>query len=288
MHMIETTRLHIEPSTSDPLLAGDTSYSPHVRKRIYYIAQLFNTWISYDYGRCRVIPRGASCSLPGEDWTADEIAIWRLTDSLDPDRRLDSTELENLLLQASELTLSHSALELKRCNIALCIYRRLRVSGRVVSSKALSQVLHLTDIGIDNATEMARRHLPWWHIVNVPFQIICVLLAIDTRASLERVGKSVSTLRLVASVYGTSAIQDTFVSACSLIRIHMRRKMEDYELLSRVEEDMMAWEGDSSVLPPSSLPNAFISQPVEMPKDDVGESWDLDFLLSSSLFTPWG
>ncbi|KAE8407565.1 hypothetical protein BDV37DRAFT_290302 [Aspergillus pseudonomiae] len=221
MHMIETARLHLEPSNVCVPSSGDSSYSPQLKKRIYYIAQLFNTWISYDYGRCRIIPRGASCSLPAEDWTADDIAIWRLTDSLDPDRNLDSTDLENLLLQASELTLSHPALELKRCNIALCIYRRLRVSGRVVSNT-----------GIDKATEMARRHSPWWHIVNVPFQTICVLLAIDTRASLERVGKSLSSLRLIAGIYGTSAINETFVAARSLIRIHMKRKKEDYEKIN--------------------------------------------------------
>ncbi|KAB8259845.1 hypothetical protein BDV32DRAFT_138578 [Aspergillus pseudonomiae] len=241
MHMIETARLHLEPSNVCVPSSGDSSYSPQLKKRIYYIAQLFNTWISYDYGRC-------------QDWTADDIAIWRLTDSLDPDRNLDSTDLENLLLQASELTLSHPALELKR----------LRVSGRVVSNT-----------GIDKATEMARRHSPWWHIVNVPFQTICVLLAIDTRASLERVGKSLSSLRLIAGIYGTSAINETF------------RKKEDYELLNRVEEDIMAWDGDPSALQPS-LPTSFVSQPVEMLNDGMGESWGLDCLLSSSLFTPWG
>lgn len=60
MHMIETANPRIEPSGNDPILDADSSYSPQTRKRIYYIAQLFNTWISYDYGRSRVIPRGAS------------------------------------------------------------------------------------------------------------------------------------------------------------------------------------------------------------------------------------
>lgn len=56
MHMIETTKLRLEPSGNwileDP--ADRHLCSPELRGRIYWASQLFNTWVSSDCGKPEV------------------------------------------------------------------------------------------------------------------------------------------------------------------------------------------------------------------------------------------
>lgn len=289
MHVIETVKLHVEPApNTNPNSAHglQETYSPQLRRQIYYTAQIFNTWISYDYGKARIIPRDASCTFPSEAWTTENRIFWKLSDSLDPNLQLNATELESMLEQTVQLKPSHPAMKLKRCNIALCIYRRLRVAGYTVSTKAVDKILQLGDDGIQVATTMAEAQSPWWHILNVPFQLLCVLLATDTRASLSRVEKVFQTLKLLADRYGPDAIRETWASACTLLRLQIRRKRDDFELLNRVENDILAC--NSSEVPSASLDQS-LPDSSQLLSDaghhGLGEPWELDEIFSTNLFT---
>ncbi|CAI7583906.1 unnamed protein product [Penicillium bialowiezense] len=274
MHMIETVNLHLDPQLGDLDETTDSLYSPRLKRQIYCTAHIFHTWISYEYGKPRVIPHEASHAAPLEGWTTVDRVVWRLSDALDPTQHVDSTELENMLLQVAELQPSHPAVQLKRCNIALCIYRRLRVAGRSISKEVIDQILHIVDDGLTHATAMAKKKLPWWHILNVPFQAVCVLLAIDTKESLRRVEESFRTLNLIACEYGTRAIDKTWNSACSLLAIQSRRKREDLDVLSRVE-NVFATAGytatDSSLT--GRVGEGFASEML----------WDLEQILSTNI-----
>ncbi|CAI7566562.1 unnamed protein product [Penicillium pancosmium] len=283
MHFIETVKLHVEPAPKSNLnsIHGlQETYSPQLRRQIYYTAQIFNTWISYDYGQARIIPRDVFW------WTTENRIFWKLSDSLDPNLQLSATELENILEQTVQLKPSHPAMKLKRCNIALCVYRRLRVTGCAVSTKAVDKILQLGDDGIEIATTMAKAHSPWWHVLNVPFQLLCVLLAIDTRASLSRVEKVFRTLKLLADKYGSEAIRETWASACTLLRLQIRRKRDDFELLNRVEIDYLAWGSDDA---PSASLDQILPDSSQLPPDAgdhcLGEFWELDEIFSTNMFT---
>lgn len=290
MHLIETVKLHVEPapksnSNSVQVHGLQETYSPQLRRRIYYTAQIFNTWISYDYGQARIIPRDASCTFPSEGWTTESRIFWKLSDSLDPNLQLNATDLESMLEQTVQLKPSHPAMKLKRCNIALCIYRRLRVTGCAVSTKAVDKVLQLGDDGLQIATTMAKAHSPWWHVLNVPFQLLCVLLAIDTRASLSRVEQVFQTLKLLADEYGPQALRETWASACTLLRLQIRRKRDDFELLNIIENDILAW--NSGEAPLTSLDQS-LPDPSQLLPDagsyGLGEFWELDEIFSTNLF----
>ncbi|KAJ5734642.1 hypothetical protein N7533_013045 [Penicillium manginii] len=291
IHMIETVKLHYEPSQNNKSNATTASqdpdpYSPQLKRQMYYTAQIFNTWISYDYGQARIAPRGASCTFPSEGWTEESRTFWKLSDTLDPNLPLNAAELETMLEQAVQLNPSHPAMKLKRCNIALCIYRRLRVTGCTVSPSAVDKILQLGDDGIQIATIMAKARSPWWHVLNVPFQFLCVLLAIDTRASLGRVGQAFQTLKLLADEYGAEAIQETWASACTLLRLQIRRKRDDFELLNCVENDILAW--NSGGAHSTSLDLSLPEQQHLLPDGGdygPGEFWELDEIFSSNLFT---
>lgn len=274
MHMIETVNLHMDPQPGDSE-PTDSVYSPRLKRQIYCTAQIFNTWISYEYGKPRVIPREASHAAPSEGWTTVDQVIWHLSDALDPSHHVDSAELESMLFQIVELRPRHPAVQLKRCNIALCIYRRLRVAGRTISKEAIDQILQIVDDGLSHATVMAKKKLPWWHILNVPFQIICVLLAIDTKESLQRVGKSFQTLQLIASEYGTHAIDRTWESACALLAIQSQRKREDLDILIRIENEYAA--------APSAAMDSNLTHGLGEDFIASGMLWDLDQILSTNV-----
>ncbi|RAL15377.1 uncharacterized protein BO97DRAFT_337990 [Aspergillus homomorphus CBS 101889] len=228
MHLIETVNLH-QVSRLSGSLANE---SIHLKQHLCCVARPFHMWISYDCGRSRVESRGTRELSLNEAWTPDELAIWHNSNSLDPTRHLEPTGLEALLLHTAELQLVHSALRLKRCNTDLCIYRRLRVSGRMVSRDVSDQLLRLVDEGSEIALDLATRRSPWWHIVKAPFQAFCVLLAIDSRASLEWVPKVLRVLQSIAETYKTDAINETLANAYTLLRIQHQRKKEDYDHLS--------------------------------------------------------
>ncbi|PWY84489.1 hypothetical protein BO94DRAFT_427550, partial [Aspergillus sclerotioniger CBS 115572] len=227
MHFIETTKLHIEPSDQTQTSPCGDDYDPELRRRIYGVARLFHMWISYDYGRPPIELRGATCSLPQNSWTSDEIAVWQISNILNPDRQLDPATLEQLLRQTVELRLPHTVQRLKRCNIGLCIYRRIRVAGCSISDGTENKVLDLVDDGCDLAEELVYgESLPWWHILNFPFQALCVLLALDSKESLVRVKRTLLTLLLLVQTYENDAVKETFANACSLFRIHSQRKKD--------------------------------------------------------------
>ncbi|RAL01725.1 fungal specific transcription factor domain-containing protein [Aspergillus ibericus CBS 121593] len=290
MHFIETTRLHIEPSSQIQSSTCGNEYDPELRRRIYGVARLFHMWISYDYGRPPMELRGATCSLPKESWTSDQIAVWQISDSLDPDRPLDPATLEQLLHQTVELQLPHTVLQLKRCNIGLCIYRRLRLAGCSVSDATVNKVLGLVDESHDLVEELAAEIKPWWHILNVPFQALCVLLALDTRESLERVSQTLSTLRMISREYYTDSVKETLASACSLLCIQSQQKQDDIKLLRKAEEYMLQW-GDlqDPFLNDYPIPSAEPASPTAKPVPPTAPDfpWDLDRLVSMNMFEYW-
>ena len=285
MHMIEPVKLHLSKEMKPSSLANTTPlYSPQLQSQIFYTARLFNTWISYDYGQPRIVPRGISHAIPSEssEWTRDDQIFWKLSESLDPDLQLDAAELENMLDQTVQLQPLHPALQLKRCNIGLCIYRRLRVTKQSISNRAVDQILQLADEGMRVATTMAKARSPWWHVLNVPFQILCVMLALNTRASLERVSQAFQTLKLLTDEYGAEAVRETWKSACTLLRLQTRNKREDFQILKNVENLFLPPDlgGGEGALPDLSLP----LQTIDETNYDLEAIWGLDEIFSANLF----
>lgn len=228
-------------------------------------------------------PRGISHAIPSEssEWTKDDQIFWKLSESLDPDLQLDAVELENMLDQTVQLQPLHPALQLKRCNIGLCIYRRLRVTKQSISNRAVDQILQLADEGMRVATTMAKARSPWWHVLNVPFQILCVMLSLDTRASLERVSQALQTLKLLTDEYGAEAVRETWKSACTLLRLQTRNKREDFQILKDAEDLFLPSDlGGGRALPDLSLP----LQTIDETNYDLEGIWGLDEIFSANLF----
>jgi hypothetical protein len=78
---------------------------------------------------------------------------------------------------------------------------------------------------------MARVQQPWWHVANIPLQFVCVLLAMDTRESLSRVGEAMSVLRAVAQHFDTWKMRKAVDTAELLIQMYRKNKEENASIL---------------------------------------------------------
>ncbi|KAJ5795075.1 hypothetical protein N7457_001674 [Penicillium paradoxum] len=268
MHLIEAAGLHLE--ISDPEAAGllptspETRVSqdgsdietqitndPETRRRLFGMARHLNTWISFDLGRSRVVLHGAtalapSSTPPSRNPTqappraprADIFHLLPLSESLDPTgpSLQDLPELEVALTSVLDLLYSEPSLVLVQCNLMLCIYRRLRALNPYgpLSSNLLERVLAMAGRGLRAARGMVASSCPWHQVANVPFQVVCSLLAIDNQAALALLADAMRTLREVHAAYDTPSMREAYSTAYLLIALHQRRKEDDTRALAEV------------------------------------------------------
>ncbi|KAJ5575804.1 hypothetical protein N7535_002730 [Penicillium sp. DV-2018c] len=263
MHLIEAAGLHIEtsdpesvtlltaspPDTRDSQAGSDTGTQTtsdlEIRRRLFGMARHLNTWISFDLGRSRVVLHGAT-GLSSSTMSSSRkpsrgghlFHLLPLSESLDPTgpSSQDLPELETALTSVLDLRYSEPSLILVQCNLMLCIYRRLRAlnpQGQL-SSTLLDRVLALASRGLRAAREMVASTCPWHQVANVPFQVVCSLLAIDNQAALGLLTDAMRTLREVYTAYDTPSMREAYSTAYLLIALHQRRKEDDTRILAEV------------------------------------------------------
>ena len=276
MHIIEATGLHHESTEVSLVYAdvGTTNIDVERKRRTFWLAKLLNTWISFEYGRSRVVPQGASCQLPApipDDFTIDLISLFTISEVLDPDKIGEPMELEDALLQTEALNFTLDPLLLSQSNLTFTIYRRLRLATPNVKPEILEKVIAIGRKGLEASLRATRTGSPWWHVSNVPFQFACIMLAMDTKESLMHIQQAISTLRIVADKFQTPMVQKALSTVESLIQLSQKRKEQDITTLQ------------TSLLPQTS-PQAW--QPPPPPVDAMQVS-DQDFELNWSNDLLW-
>jgi hypothetical protein len=122
---------------------------------------------------------------------------------------------------------------------------------------------------------VAQNH-PWWNVVCTVFQFICVLVAIDTAESLERIPEAVETLEMIAQRLNTHLANEALHTARHLINASLEKKRKGISLLERVPGISAPVDSDrlgGQWLPSDSLLDSFPRTP----------SIDMDFLLGMDL-----
>jgi hypothetical protein len=236
MHLIESIGLQEEANTSilHPAVS-DSHDDPEIRRRTFWVARMINSWISFEYGRNRVAIRGITASFPTSeegDFTTEYLNLYSISCCLDPEQADKSPQWEEFLAQVEAHEASHPAIMLTKANLALCGYRRLRIACPNLSPRAMERIISLGLQGLAAAREMAEKKLCWWHVSNVPFQVICVFLAMDTKEALCHLGTAMRTLEFVVAQFGTVAIKEVLKTARFLVRLSKKRKDEDSQTLA--------------------------------------------------------
>lgn len=185
----------------------------YVRRKLVGFAQYLNTWISFDLGRSRVILQGTSYTAltsPEGSYMAEMLNLLPQSENLDPHKIMDSTQLTIMLTDILKSHHTQPPSVLSQCNIVLCMFRRLRAMHSNVSGSLMSRILELITKGLACAWDLANATCLWAYIANVPFQVICTLLAVDSRESLSLLGDAVQTLKHITDVYYTDVMKEAY------------------------------------------------------------------------------
>ncbi|KAG5982563.1 hypothetical protein E4U55_001710 [Claviceps digitariae] len=229
MHMIEAGGPTMVTPADDTGLPS-THRNPNIEnaRRMVLVAQHLNTWMSFDMGFTRVALTSIATMQtpmprPG-DFTCEITELLPYTVELDPERRPTPTDLETALHNVLKRVHSIPPTILAQCNLALCLCRRLRSMDVALTEPVLQQILNLTTSAIHAARSILGARAPWHHMAYIPFQIVCVLLAIDTASSISQLRDAMQCLLAISSVYNTPATQDALKTARSLVLLHQRGK----------------------------------------------------------------
>lgn len=255
MHLIESCGLQQESTTSimyPP--TNDHMNDLEIRRRTFWIARLLNTWVSFEYGRNRVALRGITCKLPVHregDFTREYIDLYSISCCLDPDNADKPTQWEEFLRQLEQYDAPHDCMELSRANLGLCAYRRIRLGNPNLPAETINRIIAIGLGGLQAARNQANKSMPWWHVANVPFQCICVFLAIDTRESLSHIGTAMRTLEMVVKRFDTVAMKEALKTARFLVRLSKKKKDEDSDVLEKsLKRDLVESETRADNLQP--------------------------------------
>jgi hypothetical protein len=227
MHMMEAAGLHCEPRNEAVLQASVGDVDPETRRRIFGVAQHLNTWISFDVGRSKVTLLNTDIMLatPRQgDYTIELLELLPYSAILDPSMESDAGKLETTLRTVLDRVHAMPPSALARCNLVLCLCRRLRSLSFVLKGTLLDQVLGVTAHSIQAARDMVSSGVPWHHMANVPFQILCILLSIDTPASTSQLKSAMTCLSEIAAKWRTTATQEALKTASLLIFMYKKQK----------------------------------------------------------------
>ncbi|RAH48940.1 Zn(II)2Cys6 transcription factor [Aspergillus brunneoviolaceus CBS 621.78] len=237
MHMIETSKMHFDTDTNSYLAQQTTAEgcSSERRRKVYHVARLFNTWVSLDFGKSQVDLRGASVQLPHTGWTIEQRELYLVSMLLtSPEHYHDLSELEGALRDVCAMYPPHPMLQLLQCNITLCIFRRASALGRSLSAWALDSILELMGTSIGVVESLVAQSSPWWHVLNIPFQIACTLMVIDRPQALNILEDVLKILRMVASHYQTQMAREAYEVALSLVQQQRDRRAMGLSVLDKV------------------------------------------------------
>ncbi|KAL6251958.1 hypothetical protein RBB50_002168 [Rhinocladiella similis] len=240
MHVLEAAGVHLDAHKDETILTRISSkQSPHTLRRAFGVAQHLNTWISYDLGLSRVSLRSpAVAAAPSNDPNYTDKLLELLPVSLGLDHAETQTDgsLRSMLATIVAKIDEQPPLIMAQCNLLLCILRRLcaQNSLRRNDDGTLNSALRFLGKGLHAASQMVEDDCPWHHLANVPFQTLCMLLAIDTPASLNMVEKAMLTLQKVTQAYNTVTLNEAYSTARLILALHRRRRYNDAQIIENV------------------------------------------------------
>jgi hypothetical protein len=120
------------------------------------------------------------------------------------------------------------------------------------------------------------------HVGNIPFQIICIFLAMDVRESLSNIGNAMRILEEVAERYQTASVKEALKTARFLVRLSKKRKDEDSDILnlslkrSRATYESTQPEDATEPQPPVEDNNTLMASSGPSTTTTTNEDWSLD------------
>ncbi|KAJ4986228.1 2-nitropropane dioxygenase [Stagonosporopsis vannaccii] len=227
LHVIAATDFTSGAGTNDLSLSDETQNLLDTRRSLIGVAQHLNIWLSYDLGRSRVVLPDLDAfpiaAKPGE-YTAELLGLLPYSQVLDPTNRLSSESLLATLEEVLDRTHTEPPSVLAQCNLALCVYRRLHSSNLEITEEVRHKVFSQMKKSIRAVHSAIAQGLPWHHVANMPFQILCLLLYVDTVQSFAILNEALSCIVAVNNAYQTEATLEAATAANTLVQLHRKRR----------------------------------------------------------------
>ena len=235
MHTIQATDVG---QTSDSDVDGDIID----KERLVWVSRASNCFISREYGRPTVELETTLVSFPTSrpgDFTNDLVYMYRLSERLHSDESYTVVDDEARIAELSAFKSDSDGIILFKAYLGLILYRRLqsRSVTASVSSKTVMSVISLGKDGVDAALRFAKRRQPWWHVANVTFQFVCMLLVIDTNTSLQHLGSAMNALQTVAEYFPSRSLSETLGFLRTLVKLTCDRKKAELVYLEESLKD---------------------------------------------------
>ncbi|KAI9710358.1 MAG: hypothetical protein M1820_002853 [Bogoriella megaspora] len=247
VHIAEAIGLHQDVRNLDSLQQRpqeDLAKEAGFRRKTFWTAMSLNRLFSTECGRTPLRLDFVTCPLDDlqDQWgsVAHFVDLCEcLPDSTTCARDLtgNSQALGECLQRISDFAAELPALTLFKAEVCFTIYRKMRFFHMTPSASQIDLILDIIKDALPEAQSLSHRSWKWWTVVGVPFQSICVLIAIDTPASLALLTTAMETLAGVAGIFDTHLTREALRTAAQLIRGLQKKKSDDIESADRSLEN---------------------------------------------------
>jgi hypothetical protein len=205
---------------------------PDIQTNLCGVAQHLNIWLSYDLGRSRVVLPSLDAFPLFEkigEFTAELLGLLPYSEVLDPANKLGPEDLLATLPEVLDRVHTEPPSILAQCNLMLCIYRRLHSARTEIPEGIMREVFGLMQKSVRAVHSAIVRELPWHHVANIPFQLLCILLAIDTTQSFGLLNEVLTCIIAVNEAYPTEATREAVAAARTLLQLHRKRRENELQ-----------------------------------------------------------
>lgn len=235
MHTIQATDIG-QSSGSD--VDGDIIDT----ERLIWVSRVSNCFISREYGRPTVEIETSLVSIPTSrpgDFTHDLVYMYQQSERLRPGKPYTVADDEAGIAELASFKSDSDGIILFKGYFGLILYRRLQSQSVTasVSSETVKSAISLGKDGVDAALRFAQRRQPWWHVANVTFQFVCMLLVIDTNTSLQHMGSAMDALQTVSEYFPSRSLTETLGFLKTLVKLTCDRKRTELDFLEQSLQD---------------------------------------------------
>lgn len=280
MHQAEASGLHKEMQTIAVVYPAVTAADHKLvktRRKLFWIARALNIILSFEYGRSRI----NFDVITTKKFTSDngshahqfvELAELLPSDFVDREREPDPpAALGNALTNIEEMQTDSAFMTLLKADLAFAIYRRLWLMSLTDAKDRAETVLSLGRTALKASSALLESKIPWWNVLHVPFQFICVSLAVSTPKSYAQVGEAMALLKRIADKYPTHMVHEAYNQANAMVRMSRLRKEKELDALRALPEGP-PFEDHPSISSTSGM--------TEAPNVD----WNMDFPFEWDMF----
>ncbi|KAL6230461.1 hypothetical protein BDW75DRAFT_66202 [Aspergillus navahoensis] len=283
MHVAEVLGFHRELTsktiTTTPGQLGVDRAGAETRCRYFWTAWSLNSILSTEYGLTRVRLRAVTCRLPATDEPGRGMAAPStlvgaarvLRDGCeDAENQIPKGEIETyldrLIIPEGEKD-SPNPLAVFHADICLCLLRRVLCSpthAHTLTKPSARSAVTILQKAFASIRDLVNSQQPWWNLVSVPFQTVCVCLWFNSLPLLSLVPDALDLLRLLARTFNTHLTREALATAQRLVcasqmqedaksrlrQVALGNGDGDGDFLQAGEEQSVARGRDDTNLPP--------------------------------------